>query len=240
MKNQGLPYISFAGKASYEISGLVVTKLPPPTKPSQRYEEAVVPGVDGSLSLIDGTAETVPLPVELYAESYAAAMAANAWLCGMGELVISSVPDKAYSAHIYGAIEWSEIEDFEGSYIAQAVFTAQPYPYVERTAEYTVEPSGTLALRNSYDVVAYPLITFIRTADETATIVINGDTVLEVPNWNETELIVDSEIMECYAPDLSAKNEYCYSFPEFEPNTEYIVACENCRAIIKPRWRCKG
>ncbi len=240
MKSREFPYIIFADKASYEISGLVVTRLPPPIKPAQRYEEAIVPGVDGSLTVLDGTAESIPLPVEFYAKNYDAAIAANAWLCGMGELILSTSPEKAYTARIYDAIEWNEPEDFDGVYTTQVIFTAQPYPFIERTAEFKVESGATVLITNSYDVTAYPLIHFTRTEETTAKVLINGEKVLEVPNWDETEMIIDSEIMECYASDLTPRNEFCYSFPEFSPKETYSVYCEGCSVIIKPRWRCKG
>ena len=105
--NNGFPWIRFKGILSNSISSIVVTALPSPRKAAQRVETLTVPGRSGTLNIVDGGSDTITLPIKLFAYNRAAADKADAWLCDSGELILSTYPDRVFSATVYDGFEWT-------------------------------------------------------------------------------------------------------------------------------------
>lgn len=240
MKRNDLPWFQFAGTRSEEFDGLVVTSMPPPQKPSQRRETVTISGRDGELNIPDGSAESLSLPVALYAEDRATAENVSAWLYGGGDLILSTSPDRVFTATIYDGIDWTEDEDFN-DFTATATFKAQPYPYCDLSAAYHVDDGGSIFIRNNHDVAAYPLFEIQRTAEEGAVTLTVGTVPVLTLTDEEVEFVtIDCDIMETYDENRSQLNEYCLNYPIFQPDSEYTIRITGGAVDISPRWRCKA
>ncbi len=241
--NNGFPWIRFKGLLSNSMSGIVVTSLPPPCKAAQRVETLTVPGRSGTLNIVDGGSETVSLPVKFFAYDRESADKADAWLCDSGELILSSYPDKVYTATVYDGFEWTEDEDL-GTFETTVTFKAHPFPRVNINATYTVADGGAIVIDNPYNVDAYPLFKVIRSdaeLDEPPAILltVNGYNVLNITDGAIEGATMDTDIMECWDTNRSQINEYCFEYPVFASGKKSTITISGGSLIIDPRWRCK-
>jgi phage-related protein len=118
-------YIIWQGRDSRDIKGLVISELPPISKPQMRIAETVVDGVDGSRL------------EELGYASYDKAMLIGItpqadinevikFFSGKGDVVFSNEPDKYYKAHIVNQIDYTRLVRFR---TATVTFRVQPFKY---------------------------------------------------------------------------------------------------------------
>ena len=116
-------YLIWNGKDSRDIKGLVVSELPPITKPQMRVEETVVNGVDGSIIEELGY-EPYDRPVVIGLTQKANIDEIMRYFTGSGEAVFSNEPDKVYKATIISQIDYARLGRFR---TATVVFRAQPF-----------------------------------------------------------------------------------------------------------------
>ena len=126
-------YIIWKDKDSRNITGLLISELPPISKPKMRVQETVIDGVDGSLI------------EELGYESYDKTLQIGLtkgfdidevikYFSGEGNIVFSNEPDKFYKARIIEQIDYERLLRFR---TASIKFRVQPfkYEYQEETIE---------------------------------------------------------------------------------------------------------
>lgn len=133
-------YLIWKGEDSRDIKGLIISELPPISKPLMRVVETVIDGVDGSMI------------EEVGYSSYDKAMTIGitpnadineviAYFTGNGEVVFSNEADKCYKASIIGQIDFARLVRFR---VATVVFRVQPFKY-EYFEKQSVLPSGEIA-----------------------------------------------------------------------------------------------
>lgn len=241
--NNGFPWIRFKGILSNSIPDIVVTALPSPRKAAQRVETLTVPGRSGTLNIVDGGSDTITLPIKLFAYNRAAADKADAWLCDSGELILSTYPDRVFTATVYDGFEWTEDEDL-GTFETTVTFKAHPFPRININSTYTVNDGGSIVIDNPYNVESYPLFKVIRSdteLDEPPAILltVNGYNVLNITDGAIEGATIDTDIMECWDTNRSQINEYCFEYPVFAAGKKSTITVSGASLIIDPRWRCK-
>lgn len=118
-------YLIFKGEDSREIKGLVISELPPISKPQMRTVETVVDGVDGSLIEEVGYSS--------YDKSVIIGLTHNAdideviaYFSGSGDVVFSNEPDKYYKASIVNQIDFARLVRYK---TATVTFRVQPFKH---------------------------------------------------------------------------------------------------------------
>lgn len=228
-------YIIWNNKDSRDIKGLLISELPPITKPKMRANEIVIDGVDGSI--------IEELGYESYDKTIAIGLTIGAdldkiteFFTGSGEIVFSNEPDKYYIARIINGIEYARLLRYK---VATVTFRVQPFKYnrVEVARQATSERQS-MVVENIGNHTAKPLITV--TGSGLIYLAVNGQTVClyDFPEGENT-VVLDSEKQDAYW-DNALKNRYMAGdFPIFEKGNNtlsWIGAVESIEIRKYSRW----
>ena len=188
-------YFQFNGIDSRNVKGLIVSELPPLTKPAQRVKILNIDGRDGSI--ID------PLGFESYTKKIKIGLTTSSdinnimkWLNGSGKLVLSYEPDKYYNATIYEQIDFEKLLRFR---TAEITFAVQPFKYslIEETKTIT---SGTSAkIANAGNYTAKPIITVAGSG--TVVLTLNSNYLCRLDLGENDQITLDSANQEAYNSD---------------------------------------
>ena len=130
-------YLIWNGKDSRDIKGLIISELPPISKPQMRAVETVIDGVDGSIIEEVGYSS--------YDKALIIGITPNAdidqisqYFSGSGDVVFGNEADKVYKANIINQIDYARLVRFR---TATVVFRVQPfkYEYLEKEASIATE-----------------------------------------------------------------------------------------------------
>ena len=163
-------HIIFKNIDSRDIKGLIISELPPITKPKMRVRVDTIDGKDG--------AETVNLGFEAYTKTVKIGLTREydidniiAWLHGEGNIQFSNEPDKYYRVKVHEQIDFERLLRFR---TADVKFYTQPFKYsaTERTKTLAVTGLTTAEIRNAGNYFSKPMITFTGTG--TVNISVNG------------------------------------------------------------------
>ncbi len=190
-----MSYIVFKNIDSRNIKGLLISELPPITKPKMRVRVDTIDGKDGS--------ETVNLGFEAYTKTVKIGLTRGydidniiAWLHGEGEIQFSNEPDKVYRVKVIDGIDFERLLRFR---TADVKFYVQPFKYsaTERTKTLVVTGLSAAEIRNAGNYFSKPLITF--TGSGTININVNGKQVCTLKDLDENESItLDADKQEAY------------------------------------------
>ena len=228
-------YVIWNNKDSRDIKGLLISELPPITKPNMRVKETVIDGVDGSI--------IEELGYESYDKVIAIGLKIGAdldkiieFFTGNGEIVFSNEPDKYYIARIIKNIDYERLLRYR---VAKVTFRVQPFKYnrVEVPREATID-RASMIVENIGNHTSKPLITI--TGSGTVELTVNGNAICRYtfPNGENTVLL-DSEKQDAYW-DNTLKNRNMYGeFPIFEKGNNTIAwsgSVESIRIKKYSRW----
>ena len=192
-------YIIWNNKDSRDINGLLISELPPITKPKMRVNETAIDGVDGSIF--------EELGYESYDKTIAIGLKVGAdidkiieFFTGNGEIVFSNEPEKYYIARIVKNIDFSRLLRFR---VATVTFRVQPFKYnrIEVTREATTDRQSMI-VENLGNHTAKPIITI----EGSGTVVLSvNDTEICKYTFPEGEstVILDSEKQDAYFLSIS-------------------------------------
>ena len=118
-------YVIWKNKDSRDIKGLIISELPPISKPKMRTQETRIDGVDGSL--------IEELGYESYDKSMVIGLARDydideviKYFSGTGNIIFSNEPDKYYKATIINQIDYERLLRYR---TASVKFRVQPFKY---------------------------------------------------------------------------------------------------------------
>ena len=118
-------YIIWKNINSKTLKGLIISELPPISKPAMRVQETIVDGVDGSI--------IEELGYEAYDKEIFIGLSKDfdineiiKYFSGEGEVVFSNEPDKYYKAKIINQIDYERLLRFR---TATVTFRVQPFKY---------------------------------------------------------------------------------------------------------------
>ena len=202
-------YIIWNNKDSRDIKGLIISELPPITKPNMRVKETVIDGVDGSI--------IEELGYESYDKTMIIGLTAGAnldevmgYFMGSGEVVFSNEPERYYIARIIRGIDYQRFLRYR---VASVTFRVQPFKYdrVEVVREETGRTS--MIVENRGNVNAKPLITI--TGSGTVELKVNSDIPICTYTFpsTDTSVVLDCEKQDAYLGGVLKNRHMTGEFP---------------------------
>ena len=174
---------------SETIPGLIITNIPPITKPKMKTSITKIDGRDGDI--------IEELGYESYTKSIGIGLARNydidrvmKYFTGVGELIISDEPDKVYKAQIIEKIDYERLIRFKTAVVK---FYTQPYKYLkdEKSIILDINNETSLKITNVGLEKSKPIITLEGTG--TIEISLNGFNLFKyVFPENETKVVIDN------------------------------------------------
>lgn len=186
-----MDYIIINGKKSTLINGLIITSLPPITKPKIRYTAEEIDGVDGDV--------INKLGYGAYDKTFEIGLSYNynvddviEYFNTEGKITFSNEPDKYYNFTALNQIDFDKLIRFKK---AKITIHVQPFKYsnVESTKTYNFTQSNeSLVVRNNGNIYSKPIITLFGNGMielslngiQVFTINLNGSMVLDTQSQN--------------------------------------------------------
>ena len=231
-------YVIWNNKDSRDIKGLLISELPPITRPKMRVKETVIDGVDGSIIEEIGY-ESYDKPMVIGLKIGADIDAISEFFSGSGEVVFSNEPDKYYKATISNRIDFQRLLRYR---VAQVTFRVQPFKYnrVEVAREVTTDDRTNFIVENIGNHTAKPIITL--TGWGTVSLWSNGTEIFQYTfPENENTVVIDCEKQDAYKDNPNnLKNRYMVgSFPVLEKgstNFTWSGDLQSIRITNYSRW----
>lgn len=221
---------------SETIPGLIITNIPPITKPKMKTSITKIDGRDGDI--------IEELGYESYTKSISIGLARNydidrvmKYFTGAGELIISDEPNKVYKARIIEKIDYERLIRFKTAVVK---FYTQPYKYLKNEQSVILEISNetSLNITNVGLEKSKPIITLEGTG--TIEISLNGFNLFKyVFPENETKVVINSLEEEAYLDNVLKNRNMLGTFPIFEVGENTVSWSGNLTKITiepKSRW----
>lgn len=170
------PYIVLNGVSSRTIKGLIVSSLPPISKPAMRYNAEEVDGRDGDI--------ITPLGYAAYDKVAEIGLSREydiddiiAFFNSSGKAVFSNEPDKYYNYAIYEQVDFERLIRFK---TASVTFHVQPFKFSDNEGEkvFTNARNAGVHIRNNGNIYSRPTIEVLGAG--AITISLNGSQVLSI------------------------------------------------------------
>lgn len=222
-----MEYFVFKNVDSRDIKGLIVSELPPITKPKMRVRVDTIDGRDG--------AETVNLGFEAYTKTVKIGLTRGfdidniiAWLHGEGNIQFSNEPDRYYRVKIHDQIDFEKLLRFR---TAEIKFYTQPFKYsaTERTKTLAVTGLTTAEIRNAGNYFSKPIVTFTGTG--TVNVSVNGIQKCVLNLGTNESITVDAEKQEAYTGDVLKNRQMDGEFITLEVGKNIITWTGNLTSI---------
>ena len=182
---------------SNEIEGLLISELPPITKPKIRTQTEEINGRDGDIvTKLGYSAYDKTVDIGLYGDFDINQVIQ--FFNSDGKVTFSNEPDMYYNYQILQQIDYTRLIRFKK---AKVKFHVQPFKYsaVEGTLTYTSFTNNTINVNNSGNYISKPIIAI--TGSGTINLSVNGYQVLVITLDSNGETIeIDTNNMEAYNP----------------------------------------
>jgi phage-related protein len=194
------PYIIINGQSSMEVNGLMISSLPPITKPMMRVMAEEIDGRDGDIVTPLGfSAYDKEIEIGLYNEFDIDDIID--FFNQSGKITFSNEPDKYYLFAQYNAIDFEKLVRYKTATVG---FHVQPFKYALNESEQAFNfsssaSSGELSIRNNGNYMSRPTIKL--TGSGTVNLSINGAQVMVIDMSQNPVIILDSSEMNAYSPD---------------------------------------
>lgn len=201
------PYLILNGVDSRSIQGLLITSLPPISKPLQRTLIETIDGRDGDTAVKLGfSAYDRPVGIAL-TKDYDVDRIIE-YFNSEGSAIFGNEPDKVYQYAIYEQIDLERLIRFK---TGTAVLHVQPYKKAVDEIPLSVSISDnpvSVNIYNAGNVEARPIIKL--TATGIVTLTLNLSEVLII-DFGETsqEIIIDTERLDAYNSQGELLNRLC-------------------------------
>lgn len=196
------PYIIINGVLSTNIKGLLISTLPPISKPKVRVSLEEIDGRDGDIATILGyAAYDKVFNIGLYGDYIIDDVIK--FFDSSGKVIFSNEDDKFYNFAIYETIDFNKLIRFKTATVKMHV---QPFKYAADQFPYThTRLSNTFNIRNSGNIYAKP--TYKIKGTGTINISVNNapDVIINLTEADET-IIIDTQAMNAYDLDGNFKN----------------------------------
>lgn len=194
------PYIIINGKNSMEVSGLLITKLPPITKPQMRVTAEEIDGRDGDI--------VTELGFSAYDKEIEIGLAGDydvndviEYFNQSGIITFSNEPDKYYKFAQYDAIDFDKLIRFKK---AKVNFHVQPFKFSTESNDDVIYAPTSFNVTNEGNIYSKPEIALQGSGN--VGIVLNGSQALSI-NLGETKqaIVIDSNDMNAYGTKSNIK-----------------------------------
>lgn len=225
-------YVIWKDIDSRTIKGLLISELPPITKPRMRVQETTIDGVDGSI--------IEELGYETYSKTLQISLTRNfdideviKYFTGEGNITFSNEHDKYYKAKIIEQIDYERLLRFKTATIK---FRVQPFKYKLNEEKTVLTESGTVI--NSGLEESKPIMTI--TGNGTIEVLVNDIAVFNYTfPEDETEVVIDSEKQDAYLGNVLKNRNMIGEFPILSAGVNTISWNGNVTSITidsKSRW----
>ncbi len=248
--------IIFKGVSSTTLDGLLISELPPITKPAMRTRQTAIDGRDGAvIEELGSSSYNKSIVVGLYGQYDINKIIK--YFSGEGELVFSNEPDKVYKASIVDKIDFERLVRYRK---AKVTFLCQPFKYKKdetMTETETATASGTELSFESGKANVHALNVYGKTTQ-------NGTPTQDAPipleNVSGANLFNKNEIVSgqglgsggasyadatyCYSEAISVKEGFAYSTQNVSwcnfytdnktPTTSTFVSQNTEKSLIAP------
>lgn len=218
------------------LTGLIITELPPITKPKMKTNIINVDGRDGDI--ID------ELGYQSYTKTIKIGLARNydidaimKYFTGTGELITSDEPNRVYNSTIIDKIDYEKLLRFKK---ANVKFYTQPFKYLKNEQPITLNITNqtSMVVNNRGLEIAKPIITLYGSG--TIELLINNSGVFTYtfPS-GESSVVIDSLKEEAYLNGVYKNRNMLGNFPKLEVGDNTISWTGNLTKIIvepKSRW----
>lgn len=196
--------------------GVVLKTLPPITRPNRRTEQITIPGRNGTLTVDEGTYDSMSVSLECYLKPGFDPRKVTNWLNPSGKITFSDEPDKYYNARIINSIPLSRVFRISRSFIIQ--LELQPFAYSKEI--FVKKINSGVAYSFYIDEATANMYPYIKvTGSGEIELTINGTTMKIYPN---EYIELDCELQVAYK-DSEGANERVYgSFFNLVPGTNTI------------------
>ena len=185
--------ITFKGVSSSTITGLLISELPPITRPARRVKRTEIDGRDGDVSEFLGyEAYRKSLIIGLYG-SYDIDEVSN-FFAGEGDLIFSNESGKKYEARLDDEIDFERLVRFRE---AKVKFTVQPWKKLVSESDFSSATSPLTVTNQGYEE-SKPLIHLSGTADDVIVLQLEAITFATVTIPASGEIYLDSEALNAY------------------------------------------
>lgn len=229
-----MSYIIWKNKNSNEISGLLITELPPISKPKMRTSTTEIDGLDGDI--------VEYLGYKSYDKTISIGLTRNydlnaimSYFNGDGELILSNEPDKYYKAQIIDTIDYNKLINFK---TAKVKFHVQPYKYLNSESSLILEINDetSLNVENKGLEKSKPIITLYGSG--TIQLLINNLSVCSVNIEEDEYITIDSEKEEAYFGSVLKNRQMQGDFPILNSGINNVSWTGNLTKIeIQPKSR---
>lgn len=189
-------YIILNGVNSNTITGLLISTLPPITKPKQRTETEEIDGRDGDI--------VTKLGYSAYDKEFEIGLYGNfdineviSYFNSEGTVVFSNENDKYYNYQILDQIDYEKLIRFKTATIKMHM---QPFKYPVQ--EQTITLSGETTVQNAGNIYAMPVLNISGSGN--IEINLNEQQIFEVDLGEDaTSITIDTNQMEAYNPNTT-------------------------------------
>lgn len=193
-----MDYIIINGKKSTTLNGLIITSLPPITKPRIRANLEEIAGVDGdTVNKLGYSAYDKQIGIGLSYDYNVDDIIE--YFNTSGKIVFSNEPDKYYNFVTLNQIDFEKLIRFK---TAKVTIHVQPFKYsnVESTKTYNFTTNNqSLTVRNNGNIYSKPIIKLYGSG--TINLSINGTDVLTIA-LNES-IVLDTQSQNAYDPETN-------------------------------------
>lgn len=197
------PWVLINDKPSYGVTGLIVTSLPPITKPKMRYSSEEIDGRDGDIITTLGyQAYDKTLSIGLHGDFDIDKVVE--FFATSGTITFSNEPDKAYRFQQLENIDFERLVRYRTADIKLHV---QPFKTgrLQRPKVFT-STDAQAVVTNAGNVEAAPKLTIKATGN--VGIYIDGSQIISVTNTGEYTLIIDVAALEASTPEGALMNRH--------------------------------
>lgn len=226
-------YIIFKGVCSKHIEGLLISELPPITKPKMKTSITKIDGKDGDI--ID------KLGYESYSKSLTIGLTRNfnmdeimSYFNGGGEVIFSNEPDKIYHAEILDKIDYERLVRFRK---AKINFYTQPYKYLLDEPPFILNVSNEKEFKvaNAGLEESKPVLTLYGSGE--VSIQINGIDYFTI-TIDDEYVVVDSLKEDAYKGRVLKNRQMLGEFPVLKQGINIITWTGNLTKIkVEPKSR---
>ena len=230
--------IFWKGVFSTTIDGLLISELPPISKPPLRVKETAIDGRDGSVF--------EELGYSSYDKSITIGLRGNfdinkviKYFTGEGKIIVSNEPDKVYTAKVIEQIDYNRLVRFRTAVVK---FRVQPYKHKHLEAYKEIQAStleeASFEVFNEGMETSKPIM--VLHGNGTVGISVNGIHIFDYTfPEGETEVVIDSEKEDAYLGDVLKNRNMNGEFPTLLSGTniiEWSGYVESIEILPRSRW----
>lgn len=223
-----IPFFIFNNINSKDMD-IVVTKMPPITKPEMKLEEIIIPGRNGSLYVKDNkkfdTYNPFIYQIECSLKENTNARKIFEWLNGEGKLILSKEPDKFYNVLIKSKIDLEQIYKVFNKFSIE--FQVQPLAYSINEKRIKLSETTEMTILDSTYYIK-PYIKILGNGNISLTI--NNET-MNFKNIDEY-IEVDCELEEAFKGNVDCNDKvYSEDFLYLKPGKNIISWLGNVSCV---------